>query len=92
MKAAAESAPPGSSAESRIGSRPPVGQKGADEATALLAAIDSVVTQSGCATQADTDAAPLPLLKLPAAQGVHAVDTAAEEKVDGGHSEQSAAD
>ena len=42
--------------------------------------------------QADADADPRPVLKLPAAQGVHAVDTAAAEKVDGGQREQSAAD
>ena len=92
MKAAAELAPPGSSEDSAIGVRPPIGQKEADDPAALPAAIDSTVTQSAWATQADADAAPRPLLKLPAAQGVHAVDTAAEEKVDGGHREQSAAD
>jgi len=53
---------------------------------------DSAVAQPACATQSDADDLPLPLLKLPAAQGVHAVDTDADEKVDGGHREQSAAD
>jgi hypothetical protein len=53
---------------------------------------DSAVAQPACATQSDADDLPLPTLKLPAAQGVHAVDTAAAEKVDGGHREQSAAD
>jgi len=92
MKAAAEFAPPGSRADSVIDISPPVGQKEADSATTLPVASDSAVTQSGWARQADADAAPLPLLKLPAAQGVHAVETAAEEKVDGGHGEQSVAD
>ena len=53
---------------------------------------ESALAQPACATQSDADDLPLPLLKLPAAQGVHAVDTAAAEKVDGGHGEQSAAD
>ena len=87
MKTAAEFGPPGNSADSRIGSRPPVGQKEAEAPTVLPAASNSAVTQSAWATQADADAAPLPLLKLPAAQGAHAVDTAAAEKVDGGHGE-----
>ena len=75
-----------------MGCRPAVGHSEADCLTALPVGRDSAVTQPGSATQADADAVPLPLLKLPAAQGVHAVDTAADEKVEGGHGEQSAAD
>ena len=43
------------------------------------AASDSAVTQADWTPHADVDVDPLPTLKLPAAHGVQAVDTAAAE-------------
>ena len=71
-----------------MGCRPAVAHSEADGPAALPAARDSAVTQPGSATQSDAEAAPRPELKLPAEHGVHAVDTTAEENVDGGHGKQ----
>ena len=62
-----------------MGRRLAVGHSEADAPMALPATSDSAIAQADWVTQADADVDPLPLLKRPAAQGVHAVETAAAE-------------